>query len=261
MATGGVSSGKRKKGKKRKPRASGFPPLGTYDPAILQQTRADSRRVRDLLAALEQEGKRAKKDKKQANRSLKRDYAEAREDLATQLQRGTRDIERGREDLRISHGRSMEDFRTRLGDLARVSARTGEVQTQSANIAGVTGGGSLQAAAAIRRRNLAEAEKPIETSMGRATEDLERSMGELGVAEEELREDVDRSQTRLRKDRRQARRAIRRDYRQGRRDRKQQASIAERERLLGRRNAQQSAEHQAYTLNPGAFNPPKRYRR
>ena len=255
MATGGVSPS-RNRG--RRSRFSGFDAdigpdsklWGKYDPAIWTELQAGERGLRAFIREMKLQNKREKKDYKGDIRTTNKAKRDAMGDLADQLQRGREDFSTQRGNVKLSSARSQEDFGARLKNLARQSALTGEVQTEGANQRGVASGGSLQAAAAIRRRNLERDEEPIRTGIARTIEDEGRALENIGTLEDRLLEDVNKSRRRTRQATRQARRGIRKDYKRGRRDRRRARSLQEAEQEERRQDAEVAAEYQAGKLRP-----------
>ena len=245
--TGGVSSSGGRRNRRSK---FEWPVEGSFDPDILNEVAAGRRGLQQLLWEIKQADKRARKDKRVLNRELKQDRDRAYEDLATRLQRGNQDLDSQRSKSRLQSSRNQADFGRRLSDLAKESARTGVAQTERANVRGVSGGGSLAASAAIRRRNLDEAQDPVELEMERDIEDLGRTLGTLDVAGERLQEDRDRDAGQLRQDYRSGRRAIRQDYRRGKRDRRKQGEFARQEQRRFRRDRHKAAWYYAQQNHP-----------
>ena len=255
--TGGVSSGKGKgRGKRRVTQADwmeAFAPSGTYDPQILENVRAGYAGLEDLEEDLRLAKKLSKRNKREGYREIKRGARRQREDLSRTLSRGMRDYGRQREDVSTRSSRNLADFGQRIADLTRDSDLRGEHQAEAANTRGITGGGSLEAAAAVRRRRLTEDIDPIEIAMERTREDTRRALGDIGLAERDLRQDVRTDRQRLRQNVRQGKRSVRRDHRQGIAQGKRQLARQTREqRALEEHGAKQSI-YNAVSTNPSWF--------
>jgi hypothetical protein len=152
---------KRKKGKPWKPFVMPTrPPSGVYDPALDQTERAAGRGYQDLLADSSTTSARGLDDYTIAQNRLQEHRGQTLQDLLTGYTRGT--AERGRQ----------------YGLLA-------SSQTQSANAAGVLGGGYAEQAAAKRlanqQREQGLADQDYGTAVTRTNTAADEQLGDIGL--------------------------------------------------------------------------------
>lgn len=242
MPTGGTKPGKGKKGKKGKRNRPRFkttlPALGSYDPQIDENIRQLEAGFSDRLQDLAQQGRWGKQDWKEGKRDSKRIFQNQMQDLELGRNRGLRTIRENRDQLLQRGGRSETDFKDRLTAISRGTDLASVAQAESANVRGVSGGGTLAAANAIRARRAAEAREPADKWIAREREDIENLQGSQLRQEEELLEDYGTNRGRYREARQDQRSDARRAYKRDRRLRKRARSRSRRD-VMGQIQAQE----------------------
>lgn len=148
------------------------PPPGSYDPSIDAQIGQSSRGLQDLLGSyITNFGEPGTALGGRAGADL----ATGQGRIAEQLANGSQDLNttsgRTLADLLTASTRAGEDHTTQVADLGRQYARLGDAQRQSAESAGVGGGGALAQALAKRTENEAHDQAPIDTAFSRSAAD------------------------------------------------------------------------------------------
>jgi hypothetical protein len=237
--------------------------------------RASERGFEDIQADVQTARHFARRDLAQALRNIRTDTSRSRGKLNRDFSRSQGDIQRGAErgerkigeeesDVRLDAGRANQDFDTQLANIGRQFAQLGQRQGESANAAGVLGGGTQAAAQVARSRNRTVAESPVHTARQRVGEDLATALRGLGTAREDLGEDRDRelgelSEDRVRglgqlhDDRDRTRRLSRRETKRKMFDLKRELERARREKEFSIVDLNQQAIYEALNNRPGAF--------
>lgn len=230
------------------------PPFLSYDPAIESERRAAERALRDTAQDTRIAARRARTDLRTELRDLRTTRRRGVQDIRTSRQRGLREVRYGREDTRTQFERGQQDFGLQLDSLTRRFSALGRSHTQIANAQGVLDGGTAEASAAARERNLEFAQQPIFLGQQRLTEDTERALGRLDTQAGDIRQDTKRERKRLVQDVRHDTRLTHRDYRQTLRDLHNQLQRAIREQRIGDIDLIKQEIYNARQNKPGTFN-------
>lgn len=186
------------------------PPPYTYDPAIEAQRREAQRGLEDTEDRVQSSRHFVRSDLHTALTKQRTEARRSRFDIGDKRRQGEQKLSYGEEDTKRSAGRQMEDFKSRLADIARLFSEQGHRQAEGANAAGVLDAGTMAASAVARGRKQTLAEAPIHTAEGRVAEDLKTALTRSGTARGEIGEESDRSLARLgqnvRSERKQAKR-------------------------------------------------------
>jgi hypothetical protein len=298
---------------------SGRLPFGSYDPNLDAEERSIGRGFRDLRQDTRRDIRRGKLDRNESLRDLgisrergtqdlgfdflttmqdlgiDRQRAEqdlrnalryGREDLGTRLQRGLAEAGRARRDIGIDLARGEEDWTMNIRNLTTQYSRLARGQQESANAAGVYGGGTDAASASARAENFAIEREPLDIAIRRLREDVSRETGDIGTHERELRQDYSRDKgrlesdtyieglrnrqdfginkgratygyntgsKRLEQDYRLDTQGVNRDFRELKQDARTQLSRGKREKKLGKLDIRKQKFYQAQGNNPAAF--------
>jgi hypothetical protein len=229
------------------------PPLMSYDPAIDAERRAAARGALDTKQDTRIAVRRTKQDLHTSLRDLALNLKRGVNTANTELHRGLQDVGFQRQDIKLKGARGMQDFGLQMDALVRHFGQLGGAQTQSANAAGVAGGGTLAAAAQMRARNFAVAQKPIKIGEQRLQQDVGLGLQRLRVQAGRLRHDVHRSKYQLRQDTRHDVRLARRDAKRTNRDARLRLQRALREQQIGNVDLLQQEIFSARQLHPGVY--------
>lgn len=224
-----------------------------YDPALEAQIRALKRGLRYTEEDYRLDRKRSKQDYRQQRREIKRNRARNREDFATQLARGLASYANREYDIQLGQRRANEDFGTQLTNLARGEARLGNRQRQQMNAAGVLGGSTSAASAAVRAENLKYAQQPILTAQQRANEDAATALARLGTERSQFQQDIQRGRSRMNQDARVALRTARRAYRRGKYDARTNLLRSRVEAWHGERDLNKQIQFSAAQMRPDLY--------
>lgn len=191
-----------------------YPPFLSYPPEILQESRALERGLGDLLQDTRLERRYATTDTQQTVHDLRLDRRRSISDMRREEQRGLQDIGTERTNIAQQRGDVEQDYGMQLSNLVREYQIRGEQQTTAAHAQGLSGGGTMAAAAQVRAENQAIEKAPLDVERERANRELTDAETELATAEGRLTEDTARGVRRTRRDTRHdvrlARQALRR---------------------------------------------------
>lgn len=261
--SGGVGpEARRRKGKKGKggsatdPKSGDIyqsPPPFTFDPGLEAQRQQLERGVQDTKQDLRIRARRERQDFTTQRRDIQRGARRGRKDIQLDSRRGLRGVRFQREDLRRDASRGMQDFALRLGGLHREYAQRANSQNQEARAAGLGDSGAMAEGAQKRATNLAIERQPIDLGVQRLQQDVDTSMGRLGVAARDIRIDTRTGMQRLRQDTKQTKKLARQGFTRSRRDIGIERQRAIREGALGNVALIQQQIYAARERNPGAF--------
>ena len=200
------------------PKPISKPPAGFYDPTIDAQERAGARGVGDLAAATDQANIRALDD-------LTVGRGRMGEDRDTSLAGLLRGKTRGLEDIGTGRQRLEEDYGSAVAARRRAFTELGSAQGQSAQAAGVAGGGALKAALAKRT-----ADEGIQAAAQKQARD--RGMQDFDTTGRRIGEDYDTGVQGVQRDYQRSYDDAGTGYQRGVDDRAVQLGIAGREQVF-----------------------------